>query len=249
MSCGEEVLLWKGCTYRNQLPDELDNIENILKKLEIPFNSIEEECCGYPLLLAGYLEEMEELAMEIAKIISPYKTIITACPACLRSFKEIFQERLHLEIPRVLHLVQFLLKKVDEGILIKERLKPVDIKVMYHDPCEMGRMMGVTEEPRKLLEQVPSLKLFEQRFTRDSAACCGGGGLLPTFYPTLASMAAVRKLTEEDKIPEDLNAVVTTCPQCILNIRKGLEMWAEDDFLEDVQVMDLTTIMNMALGD
>ncbi len=249
MSCSSEVLLWKGCTYRNQLPDELGSIEKVLKKLDISFSSIEEECCGYPLLLTGHLKEMEEQAIETANLISPFKLVITACPACLRSFKEIFQERLQLDIPRVLHLTQFLSEKADEGVLEQERFKPVDMFVMYHDPCEMGRVMGVSEDPRRLLELVPSLKLFEQRFTKEASACCGGGGLLPTFSPTLASMAAARKMTQEDRIPEDIDAIVTTCPQCILNMRRGLDLWIEDEFLKDVQVLDLTEIMNMALRD
>jgi len=67
MSCGEEVLLWKGCTYRNQLPDELDNIENILKKLEIPFNSIEEECIKLKKEISILNEEILHLRKLITK--------------------------------------------------------------------------------------------------------------------------------------------------------------------------------------
>jgi Fe-S oxidoreductase len=249
MSCNPEVLLWKGCTYRNQLPDELAKIEKVLNKLEIPFSSIEEECCGYPLLLTGHLKKMEEQVLETAKLISPFNLIVTACPACLRSFKEIYQERLHLRLPRILHLVQFLSEKIDEGVLTTEKLKPIDMRVMYHDPCELGRVMNVSEDPRKILELIPNLHLYEQRFTKEASACCGGGGLLPTFSPTLASMAAARKLTQEDELPEDIDAIVTTCPQCILNMRRGLDLWSEDEFLEDVQVLDLAEIIDMAIGE
>ena len=249
MSCNPEVLLWKGCTYRNQLPDELAKIEKVLNKLEIPFSSIEETCCGYPLLLAGHLKKMEEQVLETAKLISPFNLIVTACPACLRSFKEIYQERLHLKLPRILHLVQFLSEKIDEGVLTTEKLKPIDMRVMYHDPCELGRVMNVSEDPRKILELIPNLHLYEQRFTKEASACCGGGGLLPTFSPTLASMAAARKLTQEDVLPEDIDAIVTTCPQCILNMRRGLDLWTEDEFLEDVQVLDLAEIIDMAIGE
>jgi Fe-S oxidoreductase len=242
----DEILLWRGCTYRNQLPEELRSIENVLRKLGIRFKIVEEKCCGYPLFLAGYLREADDLAVENAKMLKPFELVVTSCPACLRSFKEIYQDRLHLVLPPVLHLSQFL---VDKGVITNNQLKPVDMKVMYHDPCELGRELGIYEEPRKLLSLVPGIRLFEQRFVREASACCGGGGLLPAFSPSLATMAAARKLTQEDKVPEDLDAVVTTCPQCILNMRKGLNMWVEEDSLKDLRILDLAQILDKALGD
>jgi Fe-S oxidoreductase len=242
----DEILLWRGCTYRNQLPEELKSIENVLRKLGIRFETIEEKCCGYPLFLAGYLREADDLAVENAKMLEPFELVVTSCPACLRSFKEIYQDRLHLVLPHVLHLSQFL---VNKGIMTNNQLKPVDMKVMYHDPCELGRELGIYEEPRKLLSLVPGIRLFEQRFTREASACCGGGGLLPAFSPSLATMAAARKLTQEDKVPGDLDAVVTTCPQCISNMRKGLNMWVEEDSLKHLQILDLAQILDKALGD
>ena len=242
----DEILLWRGCTYRNQLLEEMRSIENVLHKLGIRFKTMEEKCCGYPLFLAGYLREADDLAVENANMLKLFELVVTSCPACLRSFKEIYQDRLHLVLPPVLHFSQFLANK---GIITSNQLKAVDMKIMYHDPCELGRELGIYEEPRKLLSLVPGLRLFEQRFTREASACCGGGGLLPAFSPSLATMAAARKLTQEDKVPGDLDAVVTTCPQCILNMRKGLNMWVEEDSLKKLQILDLAQILDRALGD
>lgn len=248
MSHEDGILLWRGCTYRNQLPEELKSIERVLRRVGVAFSTLEEGCCGYPLFLSGYQREARDLAVENIDEIGSFRLIVTACPACLRAFKEVYEEHFGLSLPPVLHLTQFLDEKVKEGVLTRDRLRPVKLKVMYHDPCELGRAMGVYEEPRRLLGLVPGLRLFEQRFTREASACCGGGGLLPAFFPSLASMAAARKLTQEDRVPEDLDAVVTTCPQCILNLRKGLEMWVEEEGLEDLQVLDLAQILDMALG-
>jgi len=228
------------------LPEELRNIEEVLHKLGICFKTVEENCCGYPLYLAGYLKETRELAAETSKALKPFKLVVTACPACLRSFREVYQGQLKMELPSVLHLTQFLTEK---GALNNTKFKQVDMKVMYHDPCELGRELGIYEEPRKVLNRVPGLRIFEQRFTRESSACCGGGGLLPAFSPSIASMAAARKLTQEDKVPVDLDAVVTTCPQCVLNMRRGLQMWVEDEALNKIQVLDLAQLLNQALGD
>jgi Fe-S oxidoreductase len=57
-------------------------------------------------------------------------------------------------------------------------------------------------------------------------------------------MVAVRKLFQEDNIPRDLRAVVTACPQCLINLRRGVEMWGE----RDVRVLDIAQLIENALG-
>jgi Fe-S oxidoreductase len=112
---------------------------------------------------------------------------------------------------------------------------------MYHDPCELGRHEGIYEAPRRLLKLIPGLKFFEPRFTREEAACCGGGGLLSAFSPTFASLVSVRKLTLEDKVPDNVDSVVTECPQCIVNMRKALELWIDD---KEYGITSLAQLMN-----
>lgn len=241
-----KVLLWRGCTYRKQLGEELESIESVLGKLDVAFETVEEKCCGYPLFLAGYPDDVKSLAEEFVEVVRPFGLVVTACPACLRAFREVYQEQLKIEIPDVLHLTEFLAKKADEGVLKVDRLRAVDMKVMYHDPCELGRALGVYEDPRRLLSLIPGLRVFEQRFTRENSACCGGGGLLPAFFGSLSTMAASRMLTQEDRVPEDLDAVVTTCPQCIVNMRRGVEMWVEGP-AKRVKVVELAQVLDEAL--
>ena len=47
--------------------------------------------------------------------------------------------------------------------------------VTYHDPCNLGRKAGVTEEPRAVLRAAAS-RLVEMEPGRRLAWCCGGGG-------------------------------------------------------------------------
>jgi len=49
-------------------------------------------------------------------------------------------------------------------------------KVTYHDPCHLGRHMGVYEEPRALIRMVPEVALAEFKYNRSKALCCGAEG-------------------------------------------------------------------------
>jgi hypothetical protein len=49
----------------------------------------------------------------------------------------------------VLHFVEFLVEEVEAG-----RISPAAMKVDaagYHDPCHLGRKLGVFDEPRRLV--------------------------------------------------------------------------------------------------
>ncbi|KON30270.1 hypothetical protein AC482_04370 [miscellaneous Crenarchaeota group-15 archaeon DG-45] len=243
----KSLLLWRGCAYRDQLREEERRIRSLLTRLGVEFEVTEEECCGLPLYAGGYRRESREAAEGLIARIGEFQRVVTACPACFRMLGSIYPDELGVRTPKVLHLTQFLNEKADEGVLAASRFRPLDMTVMYHDPCELGRHEGVYDEPRRLLSLVPGLRLFEPRFTREEAACCGGGGLLPAFSPSLASMIGARKLAFEDRVPEGVDAVVTACPQCTLNMRRGLELWAEDVGLGNLRILDLAQLLDEAL--
>ena len=37
------------------------------------------------------------------------------------------------------------------------------MKVTYHDPCHIGRHMGIYKQPRELLNKIPGIELVEMR--------------------------------------------------------------------------------------
>jgi len=236
-----------GCAYRNRLRDMAGEIMALLPRLRVNFRLLEkEDCCGLPLIFAGYLDEASEQARKNLDKIGEVEQVVTPCPACYRAFNHFYPSLLHLDIPfRVVHLTQFLSSLLDKGVLRSSGLKPLKVKVMYHDPCELGRHSKIYEEPRRILKAIPGLNLYEPRFTRERAACCGGGGLLYAYFPTLSSLVAARKLLDEDRVPRDLEAVVTACPQCIINLRQA---WFEGE-APSVKIWDIAQVLNMALRE
>ena len=171
--------------------------------------------------------------------------IVTPCPACYRMFTQIFPEELGKKLkPNVLHTSQFFLKLIKEGRLVPKN--KVGMKIMYHDPCELGRHSGIYDEPRELISSIPGLEIFRPRFEREKSVCCGGGGLLPAFFASLSAKIAARKIEEEDRVPEDLDAIVAGCPQCISNIRMGLPYLKNKD-LRNLKVINLAQLIEMSI--
>jgi Fe-S oxidoreductase len=235
-----------GCTYRNKLTALGGEITKLLKKLDVSFSLLEEECCGYPLALIGYSDEAAKLAKRNIERLEKKSLIVTPCPACYRAFKEFCPELAKSKRSlNVMHITQFYSGLIDRKILNPSDLRPVRIKVMYHDPCELGRHSNIYEEPRRVLNLIPDLDIYDPRYSRNLSACCGGGGLVSAYFPTLATMAAARKILEEDQAPADLQAIVTECPQCISNLQQA---WIEGDN-PDIKLYNLAKLLNMALGN
>jgi Fe-S oxidoreductase len=53
---------------------------------------------------------------------------------------------------------------------------PLNARVAYHDPCYLGRVNEIYDDPRNLLTAIPGLELVEMPHSRKNSLCCGGGG-------------------------------------------------------------------------
>ena len=240
----ELVSVWMGCNYRNVLKREFQSVLKVLEALDVEFEVVGEEmCCGFPVFIAGYTEDARRIGAEVLEALDGCRTVVTACPACMRGFRETYPSVGLKPRFETLHVTEFLDRVLSER---SYEFKPLEASVMYHDPCELGRHMGVYEEPRRVLKRIPGLKLVESRFNREKSVCCGGGGLLPMFAPFLSPQVAVRKLLQEDEVKGRVDVVVTACPQCVSNLRSGVEEWDGDE-LRGLRVMDFCQLLEEVL--
>jgi len=161
-------------------------------------------CCGRPLMLAGQEKEARELINFNSDFIwkSGARTLVTSCPICYKVFRESY----YLDT-EVLHHSQYIKRLIDEGTV---RMNYSRKKVVYHDPCELGRGSGVYEEPRAVLSHVARL----MKTPNDSAnsLCCGGslGNIkLSQDDRNRITKDAVAKLTKDNP-----DIIATSCPLC-----------------------------------
>ncbi|MFO8057480.1 MAG: (Fe-S)-binding protein [bacterium] len=227
-----DVVLFTGCTALHYFPEQISDTVRVLQALDLDFRLLDQEslCCGYPLITAGHRGPFLEQARQVAEGLNRSSLVITPCPTCTHTIKERYPE-LGIEIkPEVMHISRFLADNLDRLPL---RAKEEN-KVIYHDPCHLGRYLGIYDEPRKVLEAAtgePPLEFFENR---EAATCCGSGGGLPLVRPGTARGIAREKM---QTVPEyGAGVLATSCPMC----RRALDRAGKD---LNIRTEDIITIL------
>ena len=232
-----EVVYFVGCTSSYRQKEIAIATVNILKKLGVNFTILwregfDEWCCGSPLERTGQVEIVKELAEHNIAAIerTGANTVITSCAGCYRMLKEDYRERYGLKSEfDVLHMLHLILDYVKKG---KLKLKELKAKVTYHDPCHLGRHMGVYEEPRELLRMIPGLELIEMERTKENAWCCGAGGGVMAAFKELASYAAHERVLEAERTGADI--LVSSCPFCWRNLNDDIKRHEHKISMKDI---------------
>ncbi|MBS7249303.1 MAG: (Fe-S)-binding protein, partial [Candidatus Freyarchaeota archaeon] len=195
---------------------------NILKKLNIKFKVLgdEEYCCGGVLYRVGLASQARELMEHNLKKIeeSGLKKLLFVCPGCYETFKSIYPKlggKLNFEVQ---HMVEFL-SSLSENKRIK--FKELSEIVTYHDPCHLGRLAGIYDQPRKILNAIPRLKLVEMDRKMDNSWCCGAGAGVKAAFNDFALWSAKERLEEAKTTGSKL--LLTACPFCELNFKDSSE--------------------------
>ena len=234
-----------GCTASLIRRDVFEATEKVLEAAGLDYEVMGvERCCGMPLILPGYMDEARVWALENVEEMKRrgLSTLVTGCPSCYRSFTHFYPDKLGVEVPfKVLHFTQLVDKLIED-----ERLKPrgeVAMRVAYHDPCELGRMSHIYEEPRRILSAIPGLVVKEVRLNRELSACCGNGGLVRSVFPTVSVKVGLEKL-EMEVVPLEVDAVVSACPFCHINLEEASKM---GDI--GLRVYDISQVLAMSLEE
>jgi Fe-S oxidoreductase len=212
---GAPVLL--GCGYSLRLPDVARDALAVARSLVGPVRPID-RCCGLPLLQAG---DLAGFRREVALIAAETQEPLVLDPGCALALRKAGLR------PR-------LLVEVAAERLEKFSTLGATHEVRYHDPCQLGRGLGVYEAPRTLLARVLGRAPAEFDERRQQAACSGGGGLLPRTMPE-ASRAIARSRVEAHAQGGG-GEIVTACASSVRRLREA-----------GAQVSDLTTWLARAL--
>ncbi len=220
---GGNTLYYPGCLTKFAARDLEDKYEKLLRKMGVEFIKLSELelCCGSPALKAGYKKDFEVLAEKNLKIFKDHSVqkIITNCPACFMILKKYYQEALgerwDIEVE---HISQTIAQsKWFEEWKSKNKISESK-KVTYHDPCHLGRQMGVYEEPRQIIKGL-GCELVEMELNRVDSFCCGGGGGVRTNEPELSAKVAQDRLSQAGQTGAGI--ICTSCPLCYLHLKEG----------------------------
>jgi fumarate reductase (CoM/CoB) subunit B len=226
----EKVALFTGCLMDYRLPEigmaVLDVLSNHEVDVEVPTGQV---CCGSPMIRTGQTDVVDELVQKNSKAFEGYDTIITVCAGCGATLKKDYPN--YGVKLNVMDISEYLASK-----LKTEGMKPVNMRVTYHDPCHLVRGQGIRDEPREILRKIKGLEFVEME-TPDQ--CCGAGGGVRSGKPEIAEALGREKAKMIEKL--DVDAVITICPFCENNIRACLE--AEG---LDLEVMNILKVLKKA---
>ncbi len=236
---GAEVVLFTGCVSAlyPMAYGILQDLVEILEAAGVDFTTLgsEEWCCGYPLLSAGLpISDLVTHNLDQVRALGA-KTLVTTCPSCYHMWKYHYTP----DSLRVMHSTQFLAELVEAG---KVPLRPVEMRVTYHDPCDLGRKSEVYDAPRQLMESIPGLNFVEMEDHGENAMCCGGGGNLETVDAELSRAVARLRLEQAEAV--GAQAIVSACQQC----ERTLAMAARRNKIR-IKVMDVVQLLRKALSE
>jgi Fe-S oxidoreductase len=206
----------------------------ILQKADVKFATMgqDEPCCGSTLLRVGQTDAFNELSAEnIRKFESlGIKKIVTACPGCFTTLKKSI-EKAGSKI-EVVHLSQEIASLVKEGRL---KVKKSSERMTYHDPCHLGRLGGIFDEPREIVAAVANL--VEMPNHGYESRCCGAGAGLQSAFPKLSRDLAAKRIAEAKAT--GATTLVTSCPFCETQLRT----------VPGIKVVDLMELLHDAALD
>ena len=228
-----EIGFFLGCTIPYRLPNVARAAVNVLKKLNVKFKVFpnEEICCGSVLYRVGLRSEIIKLMRHNLEMIekSGIKKLLFLCPGCYETFKTIYPKlggTLNFEVQ---HMVEFLSEFVDNNDMNFNTFRQT---VTYHDPCHLGRLSGVYEQPRKILNAIPELNLVEMDRKMDNTWCCGAGAGVKAEFKDFALWSAKERIKEVKATSSGL--LITACPFCVLNFKDSVEAHNESIKIKDI---------------
>jgi heterodisulfide reductase subunit D len=237
-----EIYYFVGCTSSYRQQEIAKATYSVLKKVKADFTISEDEwCCCSPLLRTGQKEVAQESIKHNVEVLKKVqaKKIVFSCAGCFRTFKDDYPKILNEDLGvEILHISEYLRDLLHDGQL--KITKPFPYIVTYHDPCHLGRHIGVYDAPRELLEAIPELKLIEMDRTRENAWCCGAGGGVKSGFKDWALEIATDRVKEAEKTGAEY--LVSTCPFCWRNLEDAINASGSK-----LKMVDVTEILDSVI--
>jgi heterodisulfide reductase subunit D len=233
-----EVLYFVGCTaaYDPNIRAMAENTARVLALAGVDFGTLgnDEGCCGSTMMRTGLSESAKEMVsrnIERFERASP-SLIVPSCGGCFKTIRQDYPKYGRLPAP-IVHVTEFVADLIDSG-----RLSPVgrvDMTVSFHDPCHLGRHVGLYDHPRRIIESIPGVRLVEMERNRENARCCGAGGGVKTAFPELADKISGLRVADAEAVGCEI--LSTSCPFCYQSLKSAIS--SRGSRVEMVDLMEL----------
>ncbi len=222
--------------YLNLSPlDPARSMLKLLNKMGIePVISDHERCCGHDALWCGDQTTFRKLAERNIEVIesSGAQTVLFSCPEGYITFKKYYPKHFGALPFEVEHMTEFLGRELPKTDLTFHTTSPET--VTYHDPCRLGRLAGIYDAPRQLIDMLPEVTLVEMERIRENALCCGTSA----WMECASHSKTIQTERMQEAIQTSAQTLITACPKCQIHFTCAQ---SESDI--NLRVIDLYTYL------
>jgi len=239
-----DVLYWVGCapSYDERSKNVARAFVQLMQQAGVDFAILgeEETCTGDPARRMGEELLFQSQGQQNIETMKQYKfkRVVTTCPHCFNSIKNDYPQLgggAGSEY-EVIHHTELLDSLIKAGKLTP--VTPVEEKIVYHDPCYLGRYNGVYDPPREILRSIPGVELVEApERNRERAMCCGGGG--GNVWMEGWGKKGVNVIRLEQLTAEQPQTVAMGCPFCMVMFEDAAKNTGRDESVKRRDVAEL----------
>lgn len=224
-------LIFLGCLSSTRYEKTCNNAIELIKTVDPEYEVMDGvPCCG---ALAYHITQEEEMKNHVIYVNNWFQEndidkLTTICAGCYqyltKYYPKFLRDKFKIEIK---HLLQFLAepKNLDKLNLNYDGKK---LRVCYHDACHLrNAVVPIIEEPRKILNSIGKIELFEMENNKLNSICCGAGGGV---YSIFKENSDYNTKTIFDQMRRG-KALLTACPFCYTAFKRVKD---ENDFKKPI---------------
>ncbi|MGE7917125.1 (Fe-S)-binding protein [Lysinibacillus xylanilyticus] len=211
-------------------------LERLGCDLDFPENQI---CCGQPAYNSGYVKESKNAMKKMITAFEHAEYVVSPSGSCAFMFKEyaevfkgdpVWEPKAQALADKTYEFTEFIvavLKIEDVGARLEG-------KATYHASCHMTRLLGVTEAPFKLLNQVEGLQYVE---LPGKERCCGFGGTFSVKMGDISGEMVNEKVHDVEETGADI--LIGADAGCLINIGGRMNRLGKP-----IRVMHIAEVLN-----
>ena len=222
-----------GCAYARRPELARDAVRSIARLTCEPV-SLLDTCCGAPLLYAGAKKRFVQQGEQLAQAVKHVDRVVVVDAGCAATIRVHHANNGQGMSAPVLHFTEVAAKGL--GMLARANDGAFGSgNVRWHDPCQLGRGLGVYDAPRAILGRVLGRSPDEFERKREDARCSGAGGLVPVTMPDVSRAMARDRLADHER--SGGGTVITGCASSLRAFER-----------QGAHAVDLVTVVARALG-
>jgi L-lactate dehydrogenase complex protein LldE len=215
-----KVSLFITCLADQMYPEVGESVVRLLHRYgcEVDFPA-SQTCCGQPAYNSGYQDEAREVARNLIRAFEHSDYVVSPSGSCTGMVHHYYPDLFKNE-PEWLIKAEALVNKTYEftqflvNVLgVSDLGAAFNGKITYHPSCHAMRLLGVKEEPMKLLANIQGAEYIDLPKKED---CCGFGG---TFAVKMADMSEAMVCEKAAWVTSThADVLVGTDMGCLMNI-------------------------------